>query len=504
VASTAMRLRARGIEKRFPGVRALAGVDLSLAGGEVLAVVGENGAGKSTLMNILAGVMQPDGGSVEVEDRALHFAGVHDAQKAGIALIHQELCLCERLDVVSNVCLGRETRRLGLLDRRRNEDRARRALARVGLDLDPSTPVGELAIGQRQMVEIAKAVDADARVLIMDEPSSSLSLAESERLFALVGELAAGGTSVVYISHRLGEVERLADRALVLRDGSVAGELERDEIEHDRLVRLMVGRDVSRFFSRSAHEPGRVVLQVQGLVTRAHPEHAVDLSVREGEVVGIAGLVGAGRSELLRALFMIDRPLAGSSTVLGTALDLQGVGGPGAALAAGLALVPEDRKEEGLFLAESVRRNLSIVRLADDALRGFVDRAAERELAARAIRETRIKTTRDDEAVDVLSGGNQQKVVLGRAFAAQPKVLCLDEPTRGVDVGAKADIYALIDEHARRGMGVLFASSEMEEILGLADRCIVLHEGRIAGELGREELSEEAVMSLATGAERAA
>ena len=497
-------LRARGIEKRFPGVRALAGVDLWVGAGEVLAVVGENGAGKSTLMNILAGVQKPDCGSIEIEGERVELAGVQEAQAAGIALIHQELCLCDNLDVASNICLGRETQRFGLINRRRGAQRARHALARVGLDVAPDTPLTDLGIGQRQMVEIAKAVDAEARILIMDEPTSSLSLAESERLFALVEELAASGTSVIYISHRLGEVERLAERAVVLRDGRVAGELARDEIEHDRLVRLMVGRDVSRFFVRTAHEPGAVVLEVAGLVTRAHPRHALDLTVRAGEVVGVAGLVGAGRSEMLRAIFGVDRPLAGRVMVDGREVDVSGGDGPEATLEAGLALVPEDRKEEGLFLDETVRRNLSIARLGVDASAGFVDGQAERELAERAIRETGIKTSSDQDAVGVLSGGNQQKVVLGRAFAMRPKVLCLDEPTRGVDVGAKAEIYALIDERARSGVGVLFASSEMEEIVGLSDRCLVMHEGRIAGELSREELSEQAVMGLATGAQRAA
>ena len=488
--------------KRFPGVLALSGVGLTLEQGEVLAVVGENGAGKSTLMNILAGVHQPDAGTVEIEGEPVRFQNVQEAQREGVALIHQELCLCDRLDVAANICLGREARGFGgWLDSAENERRARRALERVGVEVDVDSELLDLSIGQRQMVEIAKAVDAEARVLIMDEPTSSLSLAESERLFALVEELASQGTSVVYISHRLSEVERLADRVLVLRDGAVAGELTRAEVEHEALVRLMVGRDVSRFFVRSEHEPGEVALAVRGLVTRAHPEHEIELEVRAGEVVGIAGLVGSGRSELLRAIYLADPSLAGEIEVDGVVLDSSDRHlGPAVAIGAGLALVPEDRKEEGLFMQESVRRNLSIARLGADSRSGFVDGVAERELATRAIEQTNIKTARDSEAVAGLSGGNQQKVVLGRAFATEPKVLCLDEPTRGVDVGAKAEIYALLDERARGGTGVLFASSEMEEILGLSDRCLVMCEGRIAGELAREELTEEAVMLLATGA----
>jgi len=493
-------LAARAIEKRFPGVRALRGVDLSVSSSEVVGVVGENGAGKSTLMRILAGVEAPDAGELAVDGRTVHFASVAAAQRAGIALIHQELSACERLDVTANIVLGREARRsFGRVDRAACEQRARAALERIGLDVDVRTPLEALSIGDRQRVEIAKALDARARVLIMDEPTSSLSSAEARRLFALVGELSAAGSAVLYISHRLGEIEALCDRAVVLRDGEVTGELPRGAIDRDALVRRMVGRDVSQYFSRHPHEPGTEALRLEGLVTQAWPRSSVDLSVRAGEVVGLAGLVGAGRTELLRTVFGLERARAGRVSIGGRVLHAASSHtGPGCALAAGVAFVPEDRQREGLFEDASVARNLSIARLAHDARAGVVDRGRERRLVAELFQRVRIRAASSDVAAGTLSGGNQQKVVLGRAFACEPRVLLLDEPTRGVDVGAKAEIYELIDELARAGLAILFASSELEEILGLSDRCLVLAGGTIAGSLERAELSEETVMRLAT------
>ncbi|MBI5852491.1 MAG: sugar ABC transporter ATP-binding protein [Planctomycetes bacterium] len=497
-AETTPRVAARGIAKSFPGVRALDGVDFAVRPGELVALVGENGAGKSTLMKILAGVQAPDSGTLAIDGAPASFRSVAEAQARGIALIHQELNLCDNLAVGANVVLGREPKRFGLIDERAVRRASGVVLRRVGLDVDPSRPLHGLSLGQRQLVEIAKALLVDARVLIMDEPTSSLSLGETQRLFGVVRELASQGVSVVYISHRLGEVEALADRVVVLRDGRNAGELEHDEITHDAMVTLMVGRDLRRRIERRSFvADGAVVLRVRGLRSAAWPASAVDLELRAGEIVGLAGLVGAGRSELLRAIAGVDAPRGGTIEVGGVALR---IGDPRAAIAAGLALVPEDRKADGLLLDAGVRENLALPSLSRIDRYGFVDRKAERALAERSLRELAIKTPHVDQPVRALSGGNQQKVVLGKWLARSPRILLLDEPTRGIDVGSKDEIYRLVRGLAARGLAVLFASSEMEEVLGLADRIAVAHDGRIAGELDASIATEQAVLRLATGA----
>ncbi len=493
-------LAARAVRKAFPGVCALADVDFALGAGEVVAVVGENGAGKSTLMKILAGVQQPDAGELRLDGALVTFPTVAAALARGVALIHQELNLCGNLSVGANVMLGHEPRRGWFLREGESLRRARRALLRVGLDVDPARPLAGLSIGQQQLVEIAKALSVDARVLIMDEPTSSLSQAEAERLFAVVRDLRAQGIAVVYISHRLAEVQALADRVVVLRDGRNAGELRGGAIAHGAWVSLMVGRDVARFYQRRAHTPGDVALRVRGLRTEAWPAHAVDLEVRAGEIVGLAGLVGAGRSELLRALFGADAALGGEVAVRGTPLRL---GDPSAALRAGLVLAPEDRKQQGVLLDLPVGENLALPSLHRDRLPlGFVDRRAATALAQRQVDDLRIKTPGLAQPVRFLSGGNQQKVVLGKWLALAPAVLLLDEPTRGVDVGAKAEIYGLLHDLAGQGLAILMASSDLEEILGVSDRVLVMHEGRLAGELAGAALTERAVMALATGLSR--
>lgn len=490
-------LTVRGIAKRFPGVQALDEVDLDLGSGEVLAVVGENGAGKSTLMKILAGEQLADRGEIHFDGRPFQVRSVSEAMELGIALIHQELALAENLDVGSNVLLGREPNRFGFMSRGEARDRATTALNRVGLEVSPSTPVAGMGMGQRQLVEIAKALSGRARILIMDEPTSSLTLAETETLFTVVDQLREQGTSVIYISHRLGEVERIADRVVVLRDGRNAGELESGEISHSAMVRLMVGRDVSRVFDRTPIEAGDEVLAVEELRTTAHPGHEISLKVRRGEIIGLAGLVGSGRSELLRAIFGIDAPLSGRFKVNGRATSIRS---PQDAMGAGLAFVPEDRKADGLLLEESVRTNTSLASLPRLARwRMFNRPERERALTAEAIRNLDIQTPDGSSLVGGLSGGNQQKVVLGRWLALEPAVLLLDEPTRGVDIGAKEEIYRLMDRSVRNGRAVLFASSEMEELISLADRICVMHEGRLAGEIPRHEFNEEQIMHLATG-----
>ena len=490
-------LEVSNLTKRFPGVLALEGVSLTLARGEVLAVIGENGAGKSTLMKILAGVQRPDAGEMRVAGVPVHFHGVRDALEAGIALIHQELNLSDNLDVGANIFLGREPRRFGFIDHARVAREAAPLLCSLGLDCVPRTLVRDLSIGRQQMVEIAKALSVNARVLIMDEPTSSLTQHETAQLYRVIRDLRGRGVSLVYISHRLAEVQELADRVVVLRDGRNAGELARAEIDHDRMVKLMVGRDLSQFYQRRAHDIGPPLLRVAGLRTPAHPREPLDFEVRAGEIVGVAGLVGAGRTELLRTLFGIDRAAGGTIHLHGTELKLRS---PRDAIRAGVALVPEDRKQQGVILEMAVRQNLSLAGERRHARGGVFRNGAHAAAVAREmIAQLRIKTPHDGQPVQFLSGGNQQKVALGKWLPLEPRLLLLDEPTRGIDIGAKQEIYKLMEELAGRGVAILFVSSEMAEILGMSDRALVMHQGRITGELTRARLSEEAVMHLATG-----
>lgn len=475
------------------------GVSLSLFPGEVLAVIGENGAGKSTLMKILAGVQLPDAGEICFEGQPLRIRSVHDALAAGIALIHQELNLADNLDVAANIFLGREPRRAGLIDRRRLKQEAQEFLQAVGLTVNPDTLVETLAIGQQQLVEIAKALSTRARVLIMDEPTSSLSARETENLFSVIRQLRGRGVSIIYISHRLGEVKSIADRVVVMRDGEIAGELSRANIDHASMVQLMVGRELSQFYPHQAHATHECALEVAELRTPAHPQFPLNFRVRAGEIVGLAGLVGAGRTEVLLTLFGVTPRVSGGIRVAGKQIHPRS---PRDAIQSGLSLVPENRKSQGVVLGMDVRQNVSLASLRRDQRKGFVNRRREAELSVEMIRSLRIKTPGDRQVVQFLSGGNQQKVVLGKWLATHPRVLLLDEPTRGIDVGAKHEIYQVMEELARQGVAILFVSSEMEEVLGMSDRVLVMHEGRITGELDRGELSEEAIMRLATGSER--
>ena len=489
-------LAVRRLGKQFPGVRALHNVALTLRRGEVLAVIGENGAGKSTLMKILAGVQEPDSGEIMLDGQPVQIDSVRAASALGIALIHQELNLSDNLDVGANIFLGREPRRFGFMDQRRIHRESQAVLERVGLEVSSRTLVSHLSLGRQQMVEIAKALSANARILIMDEPTSSLSQPETEQLFRVVKQLRAGGVSVIYISHRLSEVRELADRVTVLRDGENAGELAREEINHDRMVRLMVGRDLAQFYERKSHPTGDVMLEVRRLRTTAFPRQELNFALRAGEIVGLAGLVGAGRTEMLRVLFGVEPMLDGEILMRGQPVQLRS---PQDAIRAGLALVPEDRKQQGLLLEMAVRENLSLASLRRDQRQGFLNRRQEHAITTGMIQDLGIRTPGPAQLVQFLSGGNQQKVVVGKWLALQPRVLLLDEPTRGIDVGAKQEIYRLMERLAGQGVAILFVSSELEEILGMSDRALVMHEGRITGELSRAELSEEAVMHLATG-----
>jgi ribose transport system ATP-binding protein len=490
-------LEVRQLTKRFPGVLALDQVDMQLGRGEVLAVIGENGAGKSTLMKILAGVQLADSGQVRVDGMEVQVANVQQALELGISLIHQELNLSDNLDVGANIFLGREPLRWGLIDKQLIHEEARRFLAMVGLDVSPGTIASELSIGRQQLVEIAKALSVNSRILIMDEPTSSLSHSEADRLFEVIRDLKSQGVSIIYISHRLSEVRKVADRVTILRDGQNAGDLEGDEITHDNMVNRMVGRDISQFYQRTSHPVGEVVLEVKGLVTPAFPQHKVSFQLRRGEILGCAGLVGAGRTEILQVLFGIDQPLAGTIYLDGEVKQFED---SREAIEAGLALVPEDRKLHGLIMEMPVRQNISLASLYRNRLAGLF-RNGERELqdTREMIEQLRIKTPGEDQVTQYLSGGNQQKVVLGKWLSLGPRVILLDEPTRGIDVGAKQEIFRLMEKLAQQGVAILFVSSELEEIIGMSDRVIVMHEGRLIGELERGDLDEESIMQLATG-----
>ncbi|PQO27467.1 D-xylose ABC transporter ATP-binding protein [Blastopirellula marina] len=489
-------LEVERISKRFPGVKALSEVSLRVGAGESIAVIGENGAGKSTLMKILAGIQSPDSGTIRVEGKPVEIRSVNDALDMGIALIHQELNLCDNLTVGGNIYLGREPKRLGWINQAEVNAQSRKYLDQVGLKVDPRTLLADLSIGQQQLVEIAKALSCNAKLLIMDEPTSSLSAREVERLFEVIQSLRASGVSIVYISHRLSEVHRVCDRVVALRDGQNSGELAREEISHDNMVRLMVGRDLDQFYAHQPIPPGDEVLRVNAVRTHAHPAHEISFHLRAGEIVGLAGLVGAGRTELLETLFGIHPPESGTIEVAGKAAAIRS---PQDAIGHEIFLVPEDRKQQGLVLPMDVGQNTTLPGLHRLSYFSWVDPRQEQQLADDMVKRMRVKTPSTRQIIQYLSGGNQQKVVIAKWLAMNPKILLLDEPTRGIDVGAKHEIYELMEELARKGVAILFVSSEMEEILGMADRVLVMHEGTMSGELTRDQLSEEAVMHLATG-----
>lgn len=487
-------LEAIGIGKRYPGVVALDAVNFEVRPGEVVGLLGENGAGKSTLIKVLGGLTKPDSGEIRVNGATVKVPNAAAATALGIGVIHQELNNLDNLDLAGNVFLGREPRKFGFwLDQAEMETRTEVFLRQLGLSLSPKTPLKELSIAQQQMVEIAKALSLEAKILIMDEPTSSLTSDETQRLIGVVKELRERGVGIVYVSHRLGEVKELADRVVGLRDGKNAGALAREEISTDAMVRLMVGRDIVREAGQPYQpRPGRLI--VNQLRTRRFPKHEVSFEVGAGEIVALAGLVGAGRSEVVRAIFGVDRRVSGSVT-----LDSQSLpsGSPRHAIDAGLCLAPEDRRKEGLVTEMSVRENITMAGLRQYATAGLVNVAKE-TVTAEAMRESMsIKAPTVEARVKGLSGGNQQKVVLGKWLSMKPKCLIFDEPTRGIDVGARSQIYDIMRGLAGEGVAILMVSSDMEEVLALGDRVLVMQEGRLAGSLTREEASEESIMKLA-------
>ncbi|MGE0131591.1 MAG: sugar ABC transporter ATP-binding protein [Blastocatellales bacterium] len=490
-------LRMRGVTKSFPGAQALAGVDFSVRRGEIHALVGENGAGKSTLMKILAGVVAKDGGEIIFDGCEINPQNAAEAQSLGVSLVHQELSLAPNLTVAENIFVRREPRRLGLINWRELNARARELLDQFELEIAPDAPVKDLSLARRQIVEIAKALSVDAKLLILDEPTSSLETHEVELLFKLLRRLAARGLGLVYITHKMDEIFRIADRITVLRDGRLVGTRERGETNADEIIRLMVGRELEKLYPPKASRVGEAVFELRGLTARGKFNN-IGLAVRGGEILGLAGLIGSGRTEAMMAAI-------GCAPLDGREILIDGkpvrIDSPRDALRLGVVYSPEDRKDQGLFLAQSVQANIIAASLSECCGAGLMRSSVERNLSAGFARDLAIKTPGLERAVSDLSGGNQQKVLLAKWLATRPRVLIVDEPTRGVDVGSKSEIHHLLRRFTEAGGAVIMISSELPEILGMSDRVAVFHEGRVAGELSDGEATEEKIMRLATGAQ---
>lgn len=494
-------LEMRGIAKRFGGVRALKGVDLQVGAGEVLALLGENGAGKSTLMNVLAGVIHPDAGTLVIDGQERRFTSPSDAQEAGVAMIHQELDLVPGASVTDNLFLGDEKRRFRLLDRRTMELETKALLKDIGISIDPGRQIQSMRVGEQQMVAIAKALRVNARILVMDEPTSALSESEVAKLFEIIPGLRRRGVAVIFISHRMDEIAQIADRGAVMRDGENVGTFDVATTQPAEVIRMMIGKPLDQAFPDREPPAGDVRLRLKDLriaagaaISRSEPS-GIDLEVRRGEIVGLAGLLGAGRSELLEAVYgLAGRRLRGSIELDGEPARVMS---PRSAMAHGIGYVPEDRRAAGLVMQASVAMNVLLSVFHKLARLGWRAKRAERRQVGEAIEMLRIKTHSPETLVATLSGGNQQKAVFGRNLLRQPRVLLLDEPTRGVDVGAKSEIYRLLARLTAEGVSVLFASSELPELIGVCDRIAVLREGRIVAEMDSAEATEESLLAAA-------
>lgn len=488
-------LELRNITKEFPGVKALSGVSLDIRPGEVHALVGENGAGKSTLIKVLTGYHQRTSGEILVDGKPVNFTHPDQAIFAGIACIYQELSIVPQIDVAKNLFLGNWPVKGLFLDRKKQYQEAEQILQRVQLDVSPKTLAGDLSISQQQMVEIGRALTRNARVIIMDEPTSSLTDREAEVLMGLIRQLRAEGTSVVYISHKLDEVLAISDRITVLCDGHNVTTVNASEVTRSKLIEYMLGRPLDNMYNKQIAPIGEAVLQVAGLSRKGVFED-VSFEAHRGEILGFFGLVGAGRSEIMRAIFGVDRLDSGTIRIKGQEVKISN---PVQATAHGLALVPEDRKKEGLALELSILANMTLVKLPQISRMGFIDKGQQSKLTQTYIENIRVKTPSAQQLAGNLSGGNQQKVVIAKWLMEQPEILILDEPTRGIDVGSKAEIYSLIYDLAQRGVAVIVVSSELQEIMGISDRIITVFEGRVTAEFPRDTATDQQILSAALG-----
>lgn len=489
----------KGICKTFPGVKALDNVDFELRSGEVMALLGENGAGKSTLMKILSGVYTKDGGTLKVNGTEYEHMNPKLAQHVGVAIIHQELNMCKHLSVVENMFLGRELIKNGTLDNAKMEAEAKKVLSSLGIDIDPRHIVGDMSVSKQQMVEIAKALSINAKILIMDEPTSSLTAREIEELFKIIKQLRENGCGIVYISHRLEELKEIVDRVTIMRDGKYISSANFADVSMNKIISDMVGREITEQFPRVSCKKGEKIFEVKNL-NAGRMVRNINISLYEGEIVGLAGLMGAGRTETTRAIFGADPKTSGEIILDGKTLDIKC---PMDAIKAGVVLAPEDRKKDGLCTGLSIRHNLALPNLDYICnVLGVINSRREDDLCTKAVENLRIKTPNIEVNSGTLSGGNQQKVVVGKWLARDSRVVIFDEPTRGIDIGAKVEIYNLMNELKKNGIAVMFISSEMPELMGIADRIMVMCDGRITGELSVEEATQEEIMRMAADFEK--